>query len=56
MKVLLLCRDKRDLCVTFCGTFTTAERKVLSIEAFIHVRLVLLVAATTKYSGVICVW
>jgi len=50
-----VCRDKRDLCVSFHGTFTTVGRRVLSLDAFIHVRRVLLVAATTKYGGVVCV-
>jgi hypothetical protein len=56
MKDLWLCREKRDLCIAFHGTFTTVERRVLSIEAFIHVRRVLLIAATTKYDGVVCVF
>jgi hypothetical protein len=53
MKSLWLCRDKRDLCVAFPCKFTTAERRVLSVEAFIHERHVPLIAATTKYSGVV---
>ena len=56
MKGLWLCRYKRDLCVAFHDKFTTAERRVLSIEAFIHERCVPLVAATTKYNGVVRVF